>query len=384
VFQLRFHMPFYALRKCQQTSSVGEEVEFPKPHRDWRDISFMDESMGIHESHMAFTVCGVADRRWTAYAFTDNDYDEDRQISEHECDYECVFADQIATNGARIIDANRPIWDPREYYLTVVSGKVNQIVGEWAKLIRKFEKPNSTHTDWPPSIRTPAKSPEDNEDVMVTFDRTQKTLLILGDLHSALSATNEAWDRFSSATGDIEYFRHFTNVQEVSQRQYRRLLHDLKGKFHQSKTLQRRLDTLSRRYKRSANILALRLTLDSNNTAKWSGSIAELMVTWVSPFVLVSALFAIPEPFGNFHRTEASFAGGFVIVFALMHLLVFFTKRNVEARRLWTATKDSIGPFPWNRPQHPDMKGASRKKRTHRRADTDATLVGTELDSIDP
>jgi hypothetical protein len=97
VFQLRFHMPFYALRKCQQTAPIEEEIKISKPHRNWRDISFMTESMGIHESHMAFTICGVADRRWTAYAFTDNDYDEDKQISEHECDYESLFADQIAT-----------------------------------------------------------------------------------------------------------------------------------------------------------------------------------------------------------------------------------------------------------------------------------------------
>jgi hypothetical protein len=102
-------MPFYALRKCQQTSPVDKEVQVSKPHRNWRDVSFMDDSMGIHESHIAFTICGVADRRWTAYAFTDNDYDEDRQISEHECDYEGVLVDQIATDGARIVDANRPI-----------------------------------------------------------------------------------------------------------------------------------------------------------------------------------------------------------------------------------------------------------------------------------
>jgi hypothetical protein len=373
VFQLHFHMPFYALRKCLPAPCIKDDV-YIKPLRDWRNLSFMASSLGIHESHMAFTVCGVADRRWVAYAFRDTDYDEDREMDESDFNYDGVVADQIAADVFRPVDANRPIWNPREYYLMIVSRQLDQIVGEWAKLIRIFEKDIRTHTHGPPSVKTPSRSPDIDNDVMATFDRTQKTLRILADLHDALSRINETWMQFSSAEGDIQYFHNLDNIPEVSQKQCYRLLHDIEGRFHDLKDLQRRLDTLVRQCKMTANILQLSLTLESNNTAKLSGSIAELMVAWVSPVAIVSAFFAIPEPFGSFHRTEASFTVGIIVVFAVMRFLIILSKGQLQPRHVWQKTKDTKRLL---QPHKLGLRGTvdGLRRRGLFRADTDATLV---------
>jgi hypothetical protein len=375
VFRLQFHMPFYALRERPPTPCTKDDVS-TKPLRNWTDVSFLADSLGIHESHIAFTICGVADRRWVAYAFSDTDYDENKEMDEFQFDYNGMFADQIA-GDARDVDANKPIWNPREYYLMIMSIRLSQIVGEWAKLIRKFEKGIRKHSDWPPSIKTSSQGPEIDNDVMATFDRTQKTLLILGDLHDVLLRTNEAWKQFSSAEGDIGYFRNFKNIPEVSQTHCQRLLHDIKAKFDELKDLQRRLDTLMRRCEMTANILQLRLTLESNNTAKLSGSIAELMVAWVSPVGIVSAFFAIPEPFGGNYRTGKSFAGAIVTLMCVMQLLIFVSKGQIQPRRIWQKAKDAKRRLQPRNLQLRGKIGGLRRGRL-RRADTGATLVASD------
>jgi len=367
-------MPFYALRGRPPTPCTKDDV-FTKPHRNWTDVSFLADSLGIHESHIAFTICGVADRRWVAYAFSDTDYDEDKEMGESQFDYNGMVADQIA-GDARMVNANHPIWNPREYYLMIMSIRLSQIVGEWAKLIRKLEKGIRKHADWPPSVKSSSHGPEFDNDVMATFDRTQKTLLILGDLYDALLRTNEAWKQFSSTEGDIGYFRSFRNVPEVSQTHCRRLLYDIKGKFDELKDLQRRLDTLVRRCEMTANILQLSLTLESNKTAKLSGSIAELMVAWVSPLGIASAFFAIPEPFGGNYRTGKSFAGAILTLMGVMQLLIFFSKGQIQPRRIWHKAKDTKGRVQPRTLRVRELFEGLRRGRPHRE-DTEAILVAS-------
>jgi len=374
-------MPFYALRKSRSLPCKKDEV-FVKPPRKWRDVSFVIDSSGIHESHMAFTVCGVADRRWVAYAFRDTDYDEDQDMGEFEFDYNGMAADQIAADGARPVNANHPVWNPREYYLMIVSRKLSQIVGEWAKLIRKLEKGIQKHVDGPPSVKTPSEGSLLNDDVKATFDRTQKTLLFLGDLHDALLRINEAWTQFSSTGGDIGYFHDFENVPQVSQIQCQRLLHEIKGRFDEFKDLQRRLGTLVRSCERTANILQLRITLESNNTAKLSGSIAELMVAWVSPVGIVSAFFAIPEPFVGKHRNGKSFAGAILILMGVMQLLIFFSKGQLQPRYIFRKVKDMKGQLQSRNLQLQETFENLRRGRLSR-ADIDATLVAADTAAAD-
>ncbi|KAF2684747.1 hypothetical protein K458DRAFT_337807 [Lentithecium fluviatile CBS 122367] len=385
VFQLQFHMPFYALRRGFREPCYKEEV-FVKPRRIWRDISFLENGenaipdakpLGIHESHMAFTICGVANHRWIAYSFSDTDFDEDKDMGECEFDYSGMVADQIAADNTRPVNANHPIWNPREYFLLIASRRLNQIFGEWAKLIRKIENGIPEHTDGPPSVKTPSLGSNVNKDAMATFDRTQKTLRILWDLHDALARTNEEWKRFSSDDGDIGYFRDFENVPEVSQtpsQGLRPIMLEIKGKFDKLAYLQRRLDTLVRRCQMTADILELSLTLESNKAAKLSGSIAELMVVWVSPVAIVSAFFAIPEPFGGFHRTGGSFAAGFILVWGVLQFLIFVKEGRIRPRCLLLKIKNTRVKIHPRNLQFRERIETLRRKRLVR-ADTEATLV---------
>ncbi|KAF2178428.1 hypothetical protein K469DRAFT_754507 [Zopfia rhizophila CBS 207.26] len=372
VFQMDFHMPFCALRRGRPEEYFRDGV---KPRRKWRDISFLANGMGIHEAQISFTICGPAESRWVAYAFVDTDFDEDKEMGADEFDYTSMLADQIASDGE--VDANRPIFNPREYYLLIVSIRLKQVVKEWAGLVQIVEKGIEAHMDGPPSLHKATGSrPQEDEDTMATFDWTQKILETLSYLLGGFSKTNEAWKRFASDDGDIGYFSDLENVVNPSWKHMQRSLFDIKEKFEDLEGLQRRLERLEQRCQKSANILQLRLTLENNRMAKLNGFTSEIMISVISPPVVVSAVFAIPQPFGTFRRNGASFALAILVVFAVLQLLIMFRGRVP----LWThwsklmATKGKLLPGGFNLCGRLSRLGRSSRSRSDIAPGESATL----------
>jgi hypothetical protein len=51
-----------------------------------------------------------------------------------------VEGDPIANDKERqAIDADRPLWDPREYYLKIVDMRTTRVLNEWTHIIRKVK-----------------------------------------------------------------------------------------------------------------------------------------------------------------------------------------------------------------------------------------------------
>lgn len=87
------------------------------------DVSALSNKLPfcIHERHIAFTICGIADHHWIAYAFSNTYYDGYKDLNEPEFDCNCIDLDEIMAYSARAPDENLNIWSPMEYYLVVVS-----------------------------------------------------------------------------------------------------------------------------------------------------------------------------------------------------------------------------------------------------------------------
>lgn len=210
VFRLRFHVPYYALRGALPNELPKEHMKdgvFTKPSRRYEDVSFLTKTrptpsagacLGLHQSHISITICGVANRRWTAYAFSDADYDGGKELPEDDFASEGAISDHIA--GDNDVDANCPIFSPREYFLMVVSRRLKKVVDEWKYLVHEFE--NGKLAEHPPSIKNPSPEHEDG----TTFDLTQEARLLLWELHDELGKTIEIWKQFSRPGGDIQYF----------------------------------------------------------------------------------------------------------------------------------------------------------------------------------
>jgi hypothetical protein len=314
--------------------------------------------------HIAINICGVANCRWTGYAFVDGDAEMDNE----DFDYTTVVQDQFSATGD--VDANLPIWDPREYFLLTILIRVEKVIRTWSWLIQKIE------TGQQEEIFGSDIGDVENEDTTMAFRRTQKAVKILGILHDVLVETNGCWNDFSVPDGDIVYFEQADGLSIKSQTQMNRCLSDLKSKFRKMSALQRRLETVERRYQRAVDSLERRLAVESNSAAKFSGAHAKLMIAWISPAAIVSAFFSIPAPFGTFPRTEASFAIAMFMVAVFLQLLIFIQHKQWRLQNIWLRMSQRKGP---SQPTVETNKPNENQRQPPSRFDTAETLVDSAV-----
>jgi hypothetical protein len=140
-FQLDLHLPFFLLRKSTPPEESAGKVN-TKPQRQWTDLSFLKLDMsepqdpkskevwGIHEAQTSCVITGSDEWRWVGYGFIDT------EIDGFLTDKDDLSFDQIA---AEEIDATKPIWRPRGYWLKVFEIRIEQVRKEWEYLIYKVE-----------------------------------------------------------------------------------------------------------------------------------------------------------------------------------------------------------------------------------------------------
>jgi hypothetical protein len=89
------------------------------------------------EAHISFVICGSDDDRWVAYAFDDTEFDgEDLADKISPC--EGFHPDPFSSDGE--VDANFPIWNPREYFVMILDNRIAQAFKEWEGLVRAVER----------------------------------------------------------------------------------------------------------------------------------------------------------------------------------------------------------------------------------------------------
>ena len=113
----------------------------------WMNLSFLqtesstskgNKIYSIHRAQISLVITGYNDRRWVAYAFQNNTFDiEDFDDETYRC-YEGFQEDPIASNGQ--VDANNPIWNPREYFALIFEYKLAGVLTEWEDLVRLLER----------------------------------------------------------------------------------------------------------------------------------------------------------------------------------------------------------------------------------------------------
>jgi hypothetical protein len=129
---MEFHIPYFQVKKSPPPEDSNSELP-TKPKRDYKSLSFlgMDNIDGILEAQMSFTMCGFDESHWVAYAFDDADPDngewEDRDFS-----YEGFIEDPIALWE---LEANRPIWNPRQYFLLVMQSRITRVLKNWKSIV---------------------------------------------------------------------------------------------------------------------------------------------------------------------------------------------------------------------------------------------------------
>jgi hypothetical protein len=142
-FHLDLHLPFFQLRESTPPKqSVGKANT--KPRRQWTDVSFLkvntsnsqDQEQkvvwGIREAQISCVVAGSDDWRWVGYGFVDTEIDGLlTDLSEDGLSFDRIAAGEL--------EANIPIWRPRDYWLKVFEIRIEQVRKEWKYLIHKVE-----------------------------------------------------------------------------------------------------------------------------------------------------------------------------------------------------------------------------------------------------
>src|SRR3569833_304265 len=142
-FALHLEIPFFALRDHMELRLDKRRRQDRTPWRHSQRVPFMISQSGLtyylYESQTSIALTGMDDSLWTVFALSDAYYDEKRSSQYHHR--------QTRRSSLRFdplwpgrVDANLPLWDPREYFLRVTDIQLEKATQEWDFLVKAFKE----------------------------------------------------------------------------------------------------------------------------------------------------------------------------------------------------------------------------------------------------
>ena len=102
----------------------------------------------LYEAEVSVLLTGVDEWFWTAYCCVDTHFGSEESVEHyHERGLDAF------TGGEKACQL--PIWNPREYYLLVLSIRVRQVTREWSNLIDAIEERLQFHVSIWLTLETP-------------------------------------------------------------------------------------------------------------------------------------------------------------------------------------------------------------------------------------
>lgn len=125
-FALEFHLPYFALRH-----SATKKID-PRGLRRCADFFpsriGTDTSDYLYEAQVSVIVVGVDEWFWTAYCWTETHFGSEESVQfyhENQLD--------APTGGEKF--TYYPVWNPRGYFLLVLSCRMRQVTKEWRNVV---------------------------------------------------------------------------------------------------------------------------------------------------------------------------------------------------------------------------------------------------------
>ena len=144
VFNLDFHIPYFALRVSEKLLTDTRRKFNCKPLRQSWDLAFMttprtsSKYVGgvtcLYEAQISVVLSGIDHGVWTAYCVVETYFDsEDNVDGYHDLKgQDGVRADPLAA-GHKMVDD--PIWAPREYFFRILEIRMTQVLREWNSIV---------------------------------------------------------------------------------------------------------------------------------------------------------------------------------------------------------------------------------------------------------
>ncbi|EXF78263.1 hypothetical protein CFIO01_00258 [Colletotrichum fioriniae PJ7] len=161
----------------------------------------------LYERHLSLLVTGFDEFRWTAYCLADS-FSEDEENLRNIANYTNreLLTDPVSC-GKLPIGA---LWDPREYFLTILRIRLRQFESEWARTTNFLER--AVENQLQDGIRT-TRDPAEQHSELEAQARLGRTEALIIQLWHTVSGTLEAWERFQE--GHLEYVARHWECEET-------------------------------------------------------------------------------------------------------------------------------------------------------------------------
>ena len=126
-FTLEFHLPYYALRShtCRVQDTRGLR-------RSGSLFPDSDPNEFLYEAQISFVIVGLDEGVWTAYCRTETYFGSEESI-------ECYYQRGHDAPSGGVKPMHYPVWNPREYFLLILSSRIRQSTQEWFNTVRTLE-----------------------------------------------------------------------------------------------------------------------------------------------------------------------------------------------------------------------------------------------------
>ncbi|KAI3336848.1 hypothetical protein HD806DRAFT_528433 [Xylariaceae sp. AK1471] len=220
-FAFAFHLPYYACRKRKMCFTDNRCMADGRPLRRTQHLGFLDVTpLGgrasqsedyIYEAQISCLVAGLDDSSYIGYAFIDTYHDgpqnDESVVEYHERSNTPGHYAMDPLSGG-MLQADRPLWSPRIYFLRLLELRIEQVKEEWINVVFMIQKKTRAYTQDYQVSKDVYLSPDvesRGKRLRRFHDWTGSTVRLLMDLIHVLSKTLYACDRFQSR--ECEYFQ---------------------------------------------------------------------------------------------------------------------------------------------------------------------------------
>jgi hypothetical protein len=142
-------MPYYVLKIGKELLKDTRKKFNGEPLRQSRELPFLSRPMNVskstdghhclYEAQISVIVTGIDHWVWAAYGFVDT-YFGSKETADSYHRLKGRFGGRADPLAAGELNADEPIWTPREYFLKVVEIRMKQVLKEWNRIVRTVEK----------------------------------------------------------------------------------------------------------------------------------------------------------------------------------------------------------------------------------------------------
>ena len=126
-------------RKKANGEPLRQSWKFPSTSREAHTPESTGISDCVYEAHVSITITGIDQSVWVAYGVVDTYFDTTQDSVDVYHQLKGAYRGRADPLGCGLLDADQPIWTPREYFLKVVKIRIQDVVREWSGIVRRMQ-----------------------------------------------------------------------------------------------------------------------------------------------------------------------------------------------------------------------------------------------------